>query len=604
MCGIAAIVGGSPPAGAVASMVDALVHRGPDERCETALPGCALGHARLRILDLATGSQPMTDAAQRYWIVFNGEIYNFRELREELERKGRAFRTSSDTEVVINAYDEWGRACLDRFRGMFAFALWDTRAKTLFAARDLFGEKPLYYAAGRGGAFLVASELRALLAAGLTERSLDRQSVDAYLALGYVPPERTIYEGVGTLPPAHALTWRDGRVDVAPYWRPSFGGHAVTLPEAAEELRAAAARAVKRQMIADVPVGAFLSGGLDSSTVVALMQQQSARPVKTFSVGFGTAINELPYARAVARRYGTEHHEIDLGEIDAVAMARRVAEVHDEPFADTSSIPTFLVAQYARRFVTVVLSGDGGDEMFGGYSRYVALQRSQSIRMATPQWLLLRAGSRLLRERWRGLAERSQIAGIAARAGDLWERNLMMHTVIAAPERLRLRGAANGYDIGAYQPPAHVAGLDRAFDFDVRVFLAGDILTKVDRAAMANSLETRAPFLDRDVAELALSLPATLKVCNGERKRVMRAAFEPLWPEEIRERPKQGFGSPVAQWLRGPSMRALVDTVAAPSSRLRRLLPGLAAADLHRGNYASWTLLMLGLWLDAHEVTV
>ena len=603
MCGIAAIVGSAPP-GAVASMVDALVHRGPDERGETALPGCTLGHARLRILDLATGGQPMTDASQRYWIVYNGEIYNFRELREELERKGRSFRTRSDTEVIINAYDEWGSACLDRFRGMFAFALWDTSARTLFAARDLFGEKPLYFAAGRSGTFVIASELRAVLAAGLTERSLDPESVDAFLSFGYVPPERTIYEGIRTVPPAHALTWRDGHVDVAPYWKPVLGQRSITLPEAAEELRSLTARAVKRQMIADVPLGAFLSGGLDSSTIVALMQQQSTRPLKTFSVGFGTTINELPYASAVARRYDTEHHEIDLGEIDAAAMSRRMAEVYDEPFADTSNIPTFLVAQYARRFVTVVLSGDGGDELFGGYPRYETLQRSQSVRMATQQWLLLRAGSRLLRDRWGSLSERSQIAGLAARADDVWTRNLMMHMIIAAPERRRMWAAAHDYDAGAYKPPPSVEGLDRAFYFDLRFYLAGDILTKVDRAAMANSLETRAPFLDRDVAELALSLPPELKVFHGRLKRIMHEAFGDLWPDEIRDRPKQGFGSPIGQWLRGAQMRELVDAVGAPSSKLRRLLPGVRSGDLHRGNYASWILLTLGLWLDAHEVTV
>jgi asparagine synthase (glutamine-hydrolysing) len=569
--------------------------------------GCAMGHARLSIIDLSSGAQPMSDSAERYWIVYNGELYNFLELRKELEQRGRTFRTHSDTEVILAAWDEWGRQCLDRFRGMFAFALWDTRERTLFAARDLFGEKPLYYARKRDGTLVIASEIRAILASGLIDRSLDLQSLDAFLAYGYVPPERTIYRDVATVPPAHCLEWRDGRESLAPYWQPAIGHRRIAIEEAAEELRHLTARAVKRQMISDVPLGAFLSGGLDSSTIVALMQMQSSQPVKTFSVGFGTLINELPYAEAVARRYGTEHHEIDLGDVDAVALIRRMAAVYDEPFADTSHIPTFLVSQYARKFVTVVLSGDGGDELFGGYGWYGLLQRSQTIRFATPQWLLLRSASKALRDRWSGLRVRSLAAGLAARWDDMWTRDVMVHTVMRSSVRRRLwgeNGAAAAYEPIRYKPDDSIAGLDRAFDFDVRFYLPGDILTKVDRAAMANSLETRAPFLDRDVAEFALSLPAQLKVANGQSKRVMREAFRDLWPEEIRTRGKQGFGSPIARWMAEPGMREMIAHVFAPASRLRRLLPGATEEDFHHSGYASWILLTLGLWLDTHEVAL
>jgi asparagine synthase (glutamine-hydrolysing) len=608
VCGIAAIVGpDSVESDRLPGMVDALEHRGPDARGVKAVDGCSLGHARLSIIDLSTGDQPMTDAAGRYWIAYNGEMYNFHEIRDELERKGRAFRTHSDTEVIIAAYDEWGAGCLERFRGMFAFALWDTREKTLFAARDLFGEKPFYYARKANGSLIIASEIRAILASKLVDESLDLQSVDAFLTFGYVPPERTIYRNVASLPPAHRLEWRGGQVSVAPYWTPRLGYRRIGMREAADELRHLAGQAVKRQMIADVPVGAFLSGGLDSSTIVALMQAQSPRPVKTFSVGFGKTINELPYAAAVARRYATEHHEIDLGDIDAAPLVVKMASVYDEPFADTSHIPTFLVAQYARQFVKVVLSGDGGDELFGGYSWYQQLQRSQSVRVLPRlQWLLSRSASKALGDRWPALRERSSAAGLAARREDLWVRAVMVHTVTRLPDRQRLWGKnmPEPYRPIEHKPDASVEGLDRSFYFDLRFYLPGDILAKVDRAAMSNSLETRTPFLDRDVAEFALSLPAELKVSKGESKRVMRTAFADLWPEEIHDRPKQGFGSPIGEWFRQPALRELVDATAAPGSRLRRLLPGVVPDDLHRSSYASWILLTLGLWLDTHEVVV
>jgi len=605
VCGIAAIVGPDAKSDRLPGMIDALEHRGPDARGVHAVDGCSLGHARLSIIDLSSGDQPMTDAGGRYWIAYNGEIYNFQGVRDELEQRGRTFRTQSDTEVIIAAYDEWGAECLDRFRGMFSFVLWDTREKALFAARDLFGEKPFYYSLLANGTLIVASEIGAIVASGLVDTALDLQSVDAFLAYGFVPPDRTIYRHIASLPPAHRLEWRAGRVSVAAYWTPRWGERRIGMGEAAEELRSLTARAVKQQMIADVPVGAFLSGGLDSSTIVALMQAQSAQPVKTFSVGFGTMINELPYAAAVARRYGTEHHEIDLGDIDAAPLLVRMASVYDEPFADTSHIPTFLVARYARQFVKVVLSGDGGDELFGGYGWYEPLRRSQSIRIAARlQWLLLRGASVAVRDRWPWLADRSLAAGLAARWPDLWVRGQMVHTAMREPERRRLWAGrtAERYEPFPYEPGVSVTGLNRSFDFDLRFYLPGDILTKVDRAAMANSLETRAPFLDRDVAELALSLPVDLKLQDGQLKRVMRAAFSDLWPEEIRHRPKQGFGSPIRQWMQQPGIRDLVDAAAAPGSRLRRLLPGVVPPDLHRENYASWILLTLGIWLDVHEV--
>jgi asparagine synthase (glutamine-hydrolysing) len=602
MCGIAAIV--SPDAvqqEGLPRMVELLGHRGPDAQGVRTIPGCALGHTRLSILDLSTGAQPMTDTAERYWIVFNGEVYNFQALRDELGRRGHQFHTHSDTEVVIAAYHEWGRACLDRFRGMFAFALWDTHEKTLFAARDLFGEKPLYYAVTPAGALIVASELKAILASGAIQPRLSLTSVDAFLTFGYVPPDRTIYENIAVLPPAHCMEWRSGSVRVERYWRPRFETRNIALPEAAKEVLRLMDQAVERQMVADVPVGAFLSGGLDSSTIVALMQRHTREPVKTFSVGFGEDINELPYARAVARRYATEHHEIDLGRPNVAELLLRMIDVYDEPFADTSHIPTFCLAGYARQFVKVVLSGDGGDELFGGYSWYPDLAASQSVRFARAQWLLLRALARLQRNPSRALVRHGAVAGLAASGDDLWKRDIVAVTVTRERRRRRLwanREVALYSPNGLFRPDDDVRGLDRAFHYDLTSFLPGDILVKVDRAAMAHGLETRAPFLDRDLVELALSLPPSLKVNGDAMKVVMHEAFRHLWPEELHGRRKQGFGSPIGSWMALPEVQSMIHRVASRGSPLRELLPGVRESDVLERSYAGWILLTLGLWLE------
>jgi asparagine synthase (glutamine-hydrolysing) len=604
MCGISAIAG-VHKSGAIEAMVNAIAHRGPDEVSSQAVDGCALGHARLSIIDLSTGNQPMTDGSGRWWIAFNGEIYNFPEVREELARLGWQFRTHSDTEVVLLGYQQWGAAVLDKLRGMFALAIWDQQERTLFAARDLFGEKPLYFAqAGEG--IVLASEMKAIIASGLVEAVADPESIDAFLTLGYVPPDRTIYRDVQTLPPAHYLVWKSGSVRVTRWWTPQLAPRAMSLGDAAEQVRALLRQAVKRQMIADVPVGAFLSGGLDSSTIVALMQEQSAAPVKTFSVGFGSLINELPFARAVAERYGTEHHEIDAGEPDVATLVERMVRVYDEPFADTSHIPTFLVSQFAQRYVKVVLSGDGGDELFGGYWWYGPLMQSQDVPFALAQWLVLRTASVALRHRNRRLVARSHAAGLAARWDDVWTRDVMSQTVFRARDRRRMWGdrrVASFEPGGYFHPPAETTGLNRAFYFDLTSFLPGDILVKVDRAAMAHGLETRAPFLDRDLVEFALTIPPELKVRGGESKVVLREACKQFWPESLWNRPKQGFGSPIGRWLTLPSMQPLLDRVFARGSRLRTLLPGIPD-DARRGlDYRTWTLLTLGLWLDANGVT-
>jgi asparagine synthase (glutamine-hydrolysing) len=599
MCGISVIAGVTKP-GAIEAMVRAIEHRGPDATSSHAADGCALGHARLSIIDLSTGDQPMADATGRWWIAFNGEIYNFQLLRDELARAGHHFRTHSDTEVLLLGYQEWGTALLDKLRGMFALAIWDNEEHELFAARDLFGEKPLYFAQ-IGDGIVLASEIKAIAASGLVPRVVDPESIDAFLANGYVPPDRTIFRDVQTLPPAHYLVWKNGTVRVSRYWSPQLEPQSMSLADAAEQVRVLLRQAVQRQMIADVPVGAFLSGGLDSSTIVALMSEVASQPVKTFSVGFGALINELPYARAVADRYHTEHHEIDLGEPDVASLIERMVRVYDEPFADNSHIPTFLVSEFARRYVKVVLSGDGGDELFGGYWWYAPLMLSERIPLALLQWVVLRSMSLALRHRNRALLARSHAAGLAARWDDVWTRDIMSQTVFRAAARQQMWGDRRVPSFepgGSFKPPASTKGLNRAFYFDLTSFLPGDILVKVDRAAMAHGLETRAPFLDRDLVEFALTIPAELKVRGAETKVVLREACNDLWPESLHNRPKQGFGSPITHWLKLPAMQPMLDRVFRKGSPLRELLPGIPESARHGTDYRTWTLLTLGLWLE------
>ena len=596
MCGIAAIIRSKNlDPRIIEKMVKELTHRGPDGSACTCLPGCHLGHTRLSIIDLETGRQPMADVTGRYWITYNGEIYNYKEMRKELIGRGYCFQTQSDTEVILASYAEWGTSCLDRFRGMFAFAIWDAEKSCVFAARDLFGEKPLYYALLSDGTLVIGSEIRALVASGLFSPNLDLSAVDAYLALGYIPPDRTIYKNVQVLPPGHWLKYDSNQVTRRQYWKPRFRTEKICLEEAAARLRELVAQAVRRQMVADVPVGAFLSGGLDSSTIVALMQTQASTSIKTFSVGFGGLINELPYARQVAEQYRTEHYEISLELPPLGELFEQVAAAYDEPFGDSSNIPTYLISQFAHKQVKAVLSGDGGDELFGGYQWYLPLARSERV-VATDEIGFI---GRLLR--WK----RPRAGGTF----QTWTQHVRSRLYFSELERRRL-WAGRGAEIDLFRPGPYflpeerVSGIDQAFFFDLTSYLPGDILVKVDRAAMANSLETRAPFLDPDLVEFALTLPSEVKVTAAESKILMRFALSELWPPAIRNRSKQGFGVPFSAWLRHPDLQGLTNRVFAEKSRLRQLLRGLRSSENSPDSYQTWLLLALGIWLEQHPVEV
>jgi asparagine synthase (glutamine-hydrolysing) len=617
MCGIAVIVSyhSAIPTRAVEQMTRELLHRGPDAQGVAYFPQCHLGHCRLSIIDLVRGAQPMADPSQRHCIVFNGEIYNYRDLRRELERRGRPFRTMSDTEVLLQACLEYGEDVPRHLKGQFAFALWDTVEKRLFAARDRFGEKPLYWARSEQDHLLLASEIKAIIASGLIRPRIDRTSVDAYLSLLYVPPDRTIYENVHVIRPGHAVTFADGTCHECAYWSPQFSASRVGPEEAVPEAKRLVAQAVERQMVADVPVGAFLSGGLDSSTITALMAMSAPQPVRTFAVGFGDLINELPFARAVAERYGTDHHEIQMN-IDVAEMLERMAEVYDEPFADSSNIPTYLLSEFAHRHVKVVLSGDGGDEIFGGYEWYLPLLFREKMPngLAPAIALGLKAlALRLLAKGGFDVTARRDDAVRAARAvwqktrrPDVWAWHIA--TVTWAGRRRdrtewwggrRPAVEASG-TLARYRPADSCRGMDRATDFDVRCYLPGDILAKVDRASMAHGLETRAPFLDPDLTEFVLSLPWSVRFAGGITKPVLRAACGNLWPPEVQGRSKQGFGAPVRDWIARPGVRRQIDRVGAAGHPLEELLPGIRTALQSKNPQTIWTLLCLGLWLERH----
>lgn len=628
----------------VAPLADALAHRGPDDsgRWVDEEAGVALGHRRLSILDLsAEGHQPMVSPAGRYVVAFNGEIYNFAGLRGELLRSGYAFRGHSDTEVLLAAVEEWGvRGALERFVGMFAFALWDRRERRLVLARDRMGEKPLYYG-WVGGAFLFASEIKALRAFEGWRGEVDRDALRAYLRYNYVPSPCSIYRGISKLPPGTFLSLEGSRgpgplPDPQPYWTPSPGGEQAprTPEEAADQLEEILRRAVREQMVADVPLGAFLSGGVDSSTIVALMQAQSTRPVKTFTIGFREqAFNEAEHAAEVARHLGTEHTELYVTPAEAMEVIPRLPAVYDEPFADSSQIPTFLISQLARQHVTVSLSGDGGDELFGGYNRYFLAPRIWS----RVRWIPL-AGRRLAGrglgavppDEWGRMSDRmGRVLPSGLRLRHFGEKMGKLVGVLTAetPDAVFQTLVSNGADLapavlGSAEPPVLLGEPGRwpaVDDFAARMmlldsmtYLPDDILVKVDRAAMAVSLETRVPFLDHRVVDFAWSLPVSMKVRDGRGKWLLRRVLYRHVPEALIERPKMGFSIPVAAWLRGPLREWAEELLDERRMRGEGFLePGVVrklwrehlsgARDWHM---ALWSVLMFEAWLEGTRVRV
>jgi asparagine synthase (glutamine-hydrolysing) len=626
MCGIAAIVDrdlqAPVPEAHLTGMVRALTHRGPDGEGMVHLPGVALGMRRLAIIDVATGQQPIANETGTVHIVANGEIYNYLELQQELRGLGHIFRSlASDIEVLVHGYEEWGEALPAKIRGMVAFAIWDARTETLFAARDRAGEKPLYWTlTGRG--LLLASEVKALLTRPEVARTLDHEALDQFLTYEYVLTPRTMLQGVQALPPGSSLRYQNGAVTVTRYWDPAS---VAVLPwsdaEAADALREALTRAVRSQLMSEVPLGAFLSGGIDSSSIVALMSTVSDQPVKTFTMGFEDgSYNEMPYAHEVATLFGTEHSE-RLVTPDLAALFDRLIPHLDSPFADVSLFPTYLVSQVARERVTVALSGDGGDELFGGYDAYEAQAlASRFASVGAPLVPALAAVGAALPPtgQKKGLVNKFKrfIGGVATAPADLEHYRWMVYLGSRAKRRLyapALVAALDGSDV--YAPVRQVLArgsrddvLNRQLYTDLMIYLADDILVKVDRMSMATSLETRAPFLDVDVMELAFSMPGPLKVRDGVRKYVLKQAMRGIVPERILHRRKEGFSIPIKNWLRR-ELEPLMRDLLAPARLARRGLvePAEVARliDAHvagRENHAHtlFPLMVFERWADAH----
>jgi len=593
-------------------MCRVITHRGPDEQGTLVIPGVALGMRRLSIIDISGGHQPISGEDGQVTIVFNGEIYNFQEIAPLLEARGHHFKTHSDTEAIVHAYEEYGPACLEYLRGMFAFAIWDAKARTLFIARDRAGKKPLYYTTTATGTFIFGSELKSLLEHPEVQREIDPTALDAYFTFGYVPDPLSIFKGIQKLPPGHYLTLTDQQLKVEQYWDFDFTETSSRSEEEyLEELRALLSESVRLRLISDVPLGAFLSGGIDSSTIVALMAQHMDQPVKTFSIGFHEdSYNELQFARLTAKKFGTDHHEFFVTP-DICSVVDELVWHFDEPFADSSAIPTYMVSKLARDHVTVILSGDGGDELFAGYTRYVVERKRggfERLPRSIREGVMRPISEHLPHSAW----GRNYLHNVSL---DPIARYLDSVSVFTGLNRKSLytsefqRRLAN-HDFGEtlFQQLATKVktgnSLDRLLYIDSKTYLPGDILTKVDRMSMAVSLEARAPLLDHKLIDFVTKVPASLKLAGLETKHLLKRAVKGLIPDEILDRPKQGFGVPIQEWINQQLRSRIRDTLGDSVTRQRGYINPhylnvlLDEHEQGRRDHSMglWALLMFELW--------
>jgi asparagine synthase (glutamine-hydrolysing) len=582
MCGIAGFVDRTPRGdreeslALVRKMCCVIRHRGPDDEGVWVKERAALGMRRLSIIDLSTGHQPIHNEDETVWIVFNGEIYNYRDLRRDLQSAGHRFYTESDTETIIHAYEEWGVAAIGRLRGMFGLAIWDEREGCLLLARDRIGIKPLYWATAHDRLYF-GSEIKSLLCAPDLPRDLDLDALSHYLSFLYTPRDRSIFASVAKLEPGTILIWRDGAISFESYWRLPLDECPVADERAVvPELRAVLGDAVRSHLVSDVPVGAFLSGGIDSSLVVGLMSEASSAPVKTFSIGFDDpAFDELDYARVVARHFHTDHHELVV-KPDGVAVLDELIRHFDEPFADSSAIPTWYVSELAKRHVTVVLSGDGGDELFGGYDRYLPHPRVAAFDRYSPPGI--RRAAAVAADRLPHGARGKNFLRHVGR--DERGRYLDSIRFFAADEKQALLDPEIFRRLERLDPEARAAArFDRYADlpwpsqmmrFDAETYLPEDVLAKVDRMSMAHSIESRVPLLDNEVIRYASALPASFKIKDGRRKHILKEVASTVLPRDIVDRPKQGFAVPLAHWFRGDLRTLFADSLLSPDSLQRQ----------------------------------
>jgi asparagine synthase (glutamine-hydrolysing) len=622
ICGMVNINGQLPPAELLQSMTRTMRHRGPDDEGYHCQPGVGLGFQRLSIIDLAGGHQPMADEGGKLQLIFNGEIYNYRLLRASLEATGRhRFRTQSDTEVLLHLYREYGEDCVQHLRGMFAFAIWDEEKQQLLMARDRFGKKPLVYAEV-DGSLVFASELKALLKYPGIHKDIDYPAIDLYLSLQYIPSPWTIFRQIRKLPAAHTLIWKQGRIRIERYWEPHFLPK-TTLSErdAMAAMMAKLRESVELRMIADVPLGAFLSGGKDSSMIVGLMSQISSSPVKTFSIGFEEeTVSELPYARRVADHFGCDHHEFVV-KTDAIELLPKLAWHYGEPYADSSAVPSYYVSLMTRQYVTVALNGDGGDESFAGYPRYQAmkfirywnhlplalrkaLDRSLSwIPDGPPPTSLIWRFKRLLRMG----ASDAELAYLNSLCFFREDQKVPLYSGLLRQTTGHARAAS--YLNGILERAKVLGETDRYLYTDMLTYLPEDLLVKMDIASMANGLETRSPFLDHEFVELVAGFPESWKLKGFTGKKHLLTEAAKGWiPDSILRRPKQGFALPMAQWFRGPLMKharamllsdRFIDRGLFRREGLEALFSEHESGRIDR-SYHLWALLMLEYWYQVY----
>ena len=619
MCGIAGKISTRGAVGQelLAQMCDVIKHRGPDSRGLFIDEGVGLGVQRLRIIDLETGDQPIFNEDHSIVVVHNGEIYNYKELSEELRSRGHSFSTHGDTEVIVHLYEDYGADCVHHLRGMFAFALWDSRRRILLLARDRIGKKPLFYAE-RDGELWFASEAKSILQDPEVERRPNLDAIDAYLHFQYVPHPLSAFDGLQKLPPAHTLVWENGRTDIRRYWKLSYRrGDVRTEREAHELIRESLLEATRVRLRSDVPLGAFLSGGVDSSAVVAAMARQSSERVSTFAIGFDvTAYDETVFAREVAQLYDTDHHELRV-EPSALEVIPQLVWHYGEPFADHSAIPSFYLAELTRRHVTVALNGDGGDENFGGYRRYLGNNVAERVAgWPRPAQALLRYVAHALGPDERENSFRSRLDRIARTSRmPAYDRYARWMAYFPEGERQdmytpELNAELRNRTAPSIMRDAYLASdaedeLNRLLDLDVQTYLPGDLLVKMDIASMAHSLEVRSPLLDHRLMEISASLPGSWKIAGLTTKKIFKDALRPWLPDHILDRPKQGFGVPLGTWFRGEMRGYPREILLDPKTLDRgwfREQKVTQLLDEHENSTRDntnkiWSLIQLELWL-------
>lgn len=583
MCGIAGIAGKNvlryKPQ--VKQMTDCISHRGPDGEAIATFENCILGHRRLSIIDLVTGDQPMHSHFGTS-IIFNGEFYGFLDVKKQLQYN---WQTTSDTEVILALYHQYGKdGFVQKIRGMFSFALWDEKEQTFVAARDRFGEKPFYYAFTKEGEIIFASEIKSILASGLIHPEISTEALTHYLQHLYVHPNHSIYKNIFVLPPAHYLIYKNGKTDVKRYWDLPQQQLKISKEEAIKECYRLMEKAVREQLIADVPVGSFLSGGLDSSTVTALAALQTKQQLATISFSFGRNNSELPYSRQIVEKYKTNNIELHQYDFNMAQWFEKMICIYDEPFADSSNIPTYLISQMASKKLKVVLTGDGGDEMMAGYrSWYMPLYRMQN-----PENIKMKISNRT-----------KKLLNKKYRSDDIAKIHLRQNAYFSIDELKELTKFEADYSYNKFLDQPYNT-VDAAMRMDIQDYMPGDILVKTDRAAMANSLELRAPFLDVDFTEFCIALPPEFKINNYTDKLLLRESFGHLWTDSIRKRHKQGFGAPVSEWLQQKEMGKLKnDFLHNSSSKMFEWLNYEKCKKYSKkNNYQTWLLLTLAIWMQ------